>query len=222
MLREHRSRQASRNLRLVHADALVFTTSRGKPQSRRNALRAVQAAAEVANLNSDGRDPWASTTSGIRSSRSPSRPVPHSPRRPRSPVTRTPASPRRCTPGSPTTAGRKPPPSSSRQGSVAEPWQQWQHSAFAQVRSRSGAVSGIPANRRFQRTGANGCERSRRLCKPEVAGSIPARSTRKGSGNGAFRVLYSDDGDATPTPERSPRAFRRARIPARLNPCDSA
>jgi integrase len=38
-LREHRSRQASRDLRRVHADSLVFTTGWGKPQSRRNALR---------------------------------------------------------------------------------------------------------------------------------------------------------------------------------------
>jgi integrase len=45
-LREHRSRQAGRDLRLVHADALVFVTSRGKPQSRRNALRAVHAAGD--------------------------------------------------------------------------------------------------------------------------------------------------------------------------------
>jgi integrase len=56
-LREHRSRQASRDLRLVHADALVFTTSRGKPQSRRNALRALHAAGEAAGLNGDGREP---------------------------------------------------------------------------------------------------------------------------------------------------------------------
>ena len=56
-LRAHRSRQASRNLHRVHADALVFTTSRGKPQSRRNVLRAVQAAAEAAKLNTDGREP---------------------------------------------------------------------------------------------------------------------------------------------------------------------
>ena len=33
-LREHRSRLASKDLRRVHADALVFATSRGKPQSR--------------------------------------------------------------------------------------------------------------------------------------------------------------------------------------------
>ena len=54
-LREHRSRQASRDLRLVHADALVFTTARGKPQSRRNALRAVHEAGDAAGLNPEGR-----------------------------------------------------------------------------------------------------------------------------------------------------------------------
>jgi integrase len=56
-LREHRSRQAERDLRRVHADALVFTTSRGKPQSRRNALRAVHSAGDAAGLNGDGREP---------------------------------------------------------------------------------------------------------------------------------------------------------------------
>jgi integrase len=56
-LREHRSRQASRDLRLVHADQLVFTTSRGKPQSRRNAHRAIVRAADKAGLNGEGRQP---------------------------------------------------------------------------------------------------------------------------------------------------------------------
>ena len=56
-LREHRARQAGRDLRLVHADALVFTTAHGKPQSRRNALRAVHAAGDAAGLNGDGREP---------------------------------------------------------------------------------------------------------------------------------------------------------------------
>lgn len=56
-LREHRARLAGRDLRLVHADALVFTTTRGKPQSRRNALRAVHAAGDAAGLNGDGREP---------------------------------------------------------------------------------------------------------------------------------------------------------------------
>lgn len=56
-LREHRSRQASRGLRLVHAGELVFVTTRGKPQSRRNALRAIYAAGDAAGLNADGRRP---------------------------------------------------------------------------------------------------------------------------------------------------------------------
>lgn len=56
-LRAHRSRLASRNLALVHADALVFTTARGKPQSRRNALRAVQHAADELGLNGEGVEP---------------------------------------------------------------------------------------------------------------------------------------------------------------------
>lgn len=54
---DHRARQASLDLRQVRADALVFTTSRGKPQSRRNALRAVQRAADAAGLNGAGREP---------------------------------------------------------------------------------------------------------------------------------------------------------------------
>lgn len=56
-LREHRSRLAGVDLRRVHADALVFQTSRGRPQSRRNALRAVHAAGDAAGLNGDGRQP---------------------------------------------------------------------------------------------------------------------------------------------------------------------
>jgi integrase len=56
-LRDHRARQASRELRRVHAGALVFTTARGKPQSRRNALRAVHRAGSAAGLNPDGREP---------------------------------------------------------------------------------------------------------------------------------------------------------------------
>ena len=56
-LREHRTREGSGDLRRVHAEALVFTTTRGKPQSRRNALRAVHAAGDAAGLNGDGREP---------------------------------------------------------------------------------------------------------------------------------------------------------------------
>ena len=55
-LRAHRSRMAERDLRYVHRDALVFSTIRGKPQSRRNALRAVQHAGDEVGLNGDGRE----------------------------------------------------------------------------------------------------------------------------------------------------------------------
>jgi integrase len=56
-LRAHRARVATHDRRRVHPDALVFTTRRGNPQSRRNALRAVQKAAEAAGLNGKGRAP---------------------------------------------------------------------------------------------------------------------------------------------------------------------
>jgi integrase len=56
-LRAHRGRQAGRDLRLVHGDALVFTTARGRPQSRRNALRAVHTAGDAAGLNGRERQP---------------------------------------------------------------------------------------------------------------------------------------------------------------------
>lgn len=52
-LRAHRRRQRSRNIALVHPDAFVFVTANGKPQSSRNALRAVHAAAAALGLNSD-------------------------------------------------------------------------------------------------------------------------------------------------------------------------
>jgi integrase len=55
-LRAHRSRQASRDLRFVHGDALVSCTTRGQPQSRRNALRAVQRAGDAVGLNGEGRE----------------------------------------------------------------------------------------------------------------------------------------------------------------------
>ena len=55
-LRAHRSRRASRDLRYTHRDALVFSTTRGKPQSRRNALRAVQRAGDEVGLNGEGRE----------------------------------------------------------------------------------------------------------------------------------------------------------------------
>jgi integrase len=55
-LTEHRARQAARNLAFVRPDALVFVTSRGKPQSRRNALRAVQQAGDAAGLSPEGTE----------------------------------------------------------------------------------------------------------------------------------------------------------------------
>ena len=54
---ELRGRQATVDLRLVHRSALVFTIARGKPQSRRNALRAVHLAGDAAGLNGDGVEP---------------------------------------------------------------------------------------------------------------------------------------------------------------------
>lgn len=56
-LREHRQRVASKSLGRVQRGALVFTTARGRPQSRRNALRAVHKAGAAAGLNGDGREP---------------------------------------------------------------------------------------------------------------------------------------------------------------------
>jgi hypothetical protein len=55
-LRAHRSRQAERDLRLVHADAFVFVTATGRPQSQRNVLRAMHKAGFDAGLNGDGRE----------------------------------------------------------------------------------------------------------------------------------------------------------------------
>jgi integrase len=50
---EHRQRQLSRSIALVHPDALVFVTASGRPQSGRNVLRAVHAAAGAVGLNVD-------------------------------------------------------------------------------------------------------------------------------------------------------------------------
>jgi integrase len=56
-LREHRRWQGGIDFRRVHRDALVFTTASGKPQSRRNALRAVKLAGDAAGLNPKGVEP---------------------------------------------------------------------------------------------------------------------------------------------------------------------
>lgn len=56
-IRAHRSRIAGSSLVRLQADALVFTTVRGKPHGRRNVLRAVYAAGDAAGLNGDDREP---------------------------------------------------------------------------------------------------------------------------------------------------------------------
>jgi integrase len=53
-LRAHRERVAGKDLRRVAKHQLVFQTARGKPQSRRNALRGVHTAGDAAGLNPDG------------------------------------------------------------------------------------------------------------------------------------------------------------------------
>lgn len=55
-LKAHRSRVAGQALARVQPDALVFTTSRGRPHGRRNVLRAVYAAGDAAGLNGEGRE----------------------------------------------------------------------------------------------------------------------------------------------------------------------
>jgi integrase len=56
-LRAHRERQAGKGFERIRPDALVFQSRSGKPQHRRNALRAVQSAADAAGLNGEGREP---------------------------------------------------------------------------------------------------------------------------------------------------------------------
>jgi integrase len=56
-LRALRSRQASVDLQLVHRSRLVFPIATGKPQSRRNALRALHAAGDAVGLNGDNVEP---------------------------------------------------------------------------------------------------------------------------------------------------------------------
>jgi hypothetical protein len=53
------------------------------------------------------------------------------------------------------------------------PWQGWQGSAFARVRSRSLARRETSANSRFERTGAHGRERSLAFAMQKVVGSSP-------------------------------------------------
>jgi len=56
-LRAHHARQRERGFDRVRPDALVFTTARARPQSRRNALRAVHHAGDEAGLNPKGAQP---------------------------------------------------------------------------------------------------------------------------------------------------------------------
>lgn len=55
-LKAHRSRVAGQALARVQSEALVFTTSRGRPHGRRNVLRAVYAAGDAAGLNGEDRE----------------------------------------------------------------------------------------------------------------------------------------------------------------------
>ena len=55
-LRALRQRLACVNVARLQPDALVFTTARGRPHSRRNVLRAVHAAGDAAGLNGEGRE----------------------------------------------------------------------------------------------------------------------------------------------------------------------
>ncbi len=59
LLRAHRDAQARKGIHWISEDALVFPTSTGAPQSRRNALRAVNVASKAVGLWSeeDGREP---------------------------------------------------------------------------------------------------------------------------------------------------------------------
>ena len=52
----HRERQAKKSFRTIRSDELVFQTAAGRSPGRRNALRALQAAAEAAGLTGDGQE----------------------------------------------------------------------------------------------------------------------------------------------------------------------
>jgi integrase len=55
-LKALKEREARRGFARVRPDSLIFQTSTGRPQSRRNALRALHAAGDAAELN-EGREP---------------------------------------------------------------------------------------------------------------------------------------------------------------------
>jgi hypothetical protein len=79
---------------------------------------------------------------------------------------------------------------SSESGSARRvvPWQEWQGSAFARVRSCSLACMETTANGRFERTGANGSERPLAFAMQKVVGSNPIIRSKK-SCKGAWRVV---------------------------------
>jgi integrase len=56
-LRAHRERQAGEGFDRIRSSALVFQTLRGESPGRRNALRALQTAAEKAGLRGEGQEP---------------------------------------------------------------------------------------------------------------------------------------------------------------------
>jgi hypothetical protein len=66
------------------------------------------------------------------------------------------------------------------------PWQEWQGSAFARVRSCSLVCMEPSANRRFERTGANRRERSLAFAMQKVEGSSPFIRSQKSPGNRGF------------------------------------
>jgi integrase len=54
-LKAHRRAQAAKGLHLIAPDSLCFTTASGRPQNRRNVLRAVHRAGDKLGLNVEGR-----------------------------------------------------------------------------------------------------------------------------------------------------------------------
>jgi integrase len=56
LLRAHRERQGRQGFARISPEARVFTTCTGRPQSRRNALRAVNVASEHVGLRKDGQE----------------------------------------------------------------------------------------------------------------------------------------------------------------------
>src|SRR5206468_5874686 len=70
-----------------------------------------------------------------------------------------------------------------------EQWQQWQHSAFVQVRSRSPARTETPAHTESARTDANRHERPLTLAMQKVVGSSPIIRSHESPAQAGFLVL---------------------------------